>query len=72
MASKILKSTNEYQKHVACSYCYKLIYVDSKFRKSFKSYLYDAVYNFINRMMKESKYRTIIMKKHFNKKNCDN
>ena len=33
-----------------------------------KSYLCeDAVYNFINSMIKESKYFTDIMKKHFNK-----
>ena len=26
--------TNKYQKHVACSYGYKLVYVDDKFSKS--------------------------------------
>ena len=31
--------TNKYQRHVACSYGYKLLCVDDKFRKSFKSYL---------------------------------
>ena len=41
--------TNKYQKHIACSYDYKLVYVDNKFSKPFKLYLgQDAVYNFIN------------------------
>ena len=31
--------TNKYQKHVACSYIYKLICVDDNFIKLFKSYL---------------------------------
>ena len=40
--------TNKYQKHVACSYGYKLVCVDNKFSKPFKSYLdEDAVYNFL-------------------------
>ena len=60
--------TNKYQKHVACSYGYKLVCVDDKFSKPFKSYLgKDAVYNFISSMIKESKYCSDVMKKHFNK-----
>ena len=52
------------KKHVACSYGYKLVCVDDKFIKSFKSYLgEDAVYNFINSMIKESNFCTGIMKK---------
>ena len=31
-------STNKHQKHVACSYCYKLVCVDNKVSKYFKSY----------------------------------
>ena len=59
----------KYKKHVACSYGYKLVCVDDKFSKPFKSYLgEDAVYNFINSMIEESKYCTDMMKKHFNKK----
>ena len=47
--------TNKYQKHVACSYGYKLVCVDDKFSKPFKSYLdEDVVSNFINSMIKES------------------
>ena len=30
--------TNKYQKHIACSYGYKLVYVDDKFSKPFKTY----------------------------------
>ena len=46
--------TNKYQKHVACSYGYKLVFVDN-FIKPFKSYLVeDAAYNFINSMIDES------------------
>ena len=60
--------TNIYQKHVACIYGYKLICVDDKFSKPFKSYLNeDAVYNFISSMIKGSKYCSDVMKKHFNK-----
>ena len=60
--------TNKYQKHIACSYGYKLPYVDDKFSKPFRTYwVEDAVYNFINNMIEESKYCGDVMKKHFNK-----
>ena len=60
--------TNKYQKHVACRDGNKLVCVDDKFSKSFKFHLVeDAVYNYINKMIEESKYCTDIMKKHFNK-----
>ena len=49
--------TNKYQKHVACTYSYKLVCVDDKFSKSFKSYLgKDVVFNFINSKIEERKY----------------
>ena len=49
--------TNKCQKHISCSYDYKLVCVDDKFSKPFKPDLgKDAVYNFINSMIKESKY----------------
>ena len=58
--------TNIYQKHVACSYGYKLVCVDDKFSKPFKTCLgKDAVYNFINSMIEESKYCSDVMKKTF-------
>ena len=53
---------------MACSYGYKLVCVDNKFIKSFKSYLdEDAVYNFINSMSKESNFCIGIMKKKITK-----
>ena len=54
---------NKYKKHVPWSYGYKLVCVDDKFSKYFKSYLGgDAVFNFINNMIEESKYCTDNMK----------
>ena len=45
-----------------------MVCVDDKFRKPFKSYLSeDAVNNFIDFMIEESKYYTDITKKYFNK-----
>ena len=59
--------TNKYKKHVACSYGYKLVCVDDKLSKPFKSYLGEhAVYSFISSMIEESKYCSDVMKKHFN------
>ena len=65
--------TNKCQKHIACSYGYKLVCVDDKFSKPFKTYLdKDAVYiyrmYFINNMTEESKYCSEVMKNYFNKK----
>ena len=49
--------TNKYQKHVACSYGYKLVCVDDKCSKPFKLYLgEDAFYNSISTRIKESRY----------------
>ena len=60
--------TNKYQKHVACSYGYKLVCVDDKFSKPFKSYSgEDSVNNFINCTVEESKCCSDVIKKHFNK-----
>ena len=69
MESKIQESyTNKYQKHIACSCGYKLVCLDDKFSKTFKTYSRkDAVYNLINDMIKESKNCNEVMKKHFNK-----
>ena len=67
--------TSKYQKHVACSYGYKLLVcADDKFSNPFKSYLgKDAVSNFFSSMIKESKYSINVTKKHFNKYlTCDN
>ena len=60
--------TNKYQKHIACSYGYKLVCVNDKFSKLFKTYLgEDAVYNFINSIIEESEYCSEVIKKYFNK-----
>ena len=58
----------KYQKHIPGSHGYKLVCADDKISKPFKKYLgEDAVYNFINSMIKESKYCGEVTKKHFNK-----
>ena len=65
--------TDKYQNHFASSYGYVLLLacVDDKFSKPFKTYLgKDAVYNFINNMIKESKYCSEVMKKHLIKNLC--
>ena len=56
--------TSKYQKHVPCSYGYKLVCADDKFSNSFKSYLgEDAVYNFISSVIEEKKYCSDVMEK---------
>ena len=70
MGSKIIYRSyaNKHQKHVACSYGYELVCVDNKFSKPFKSYFReDAVYNFTDSMIKESKCCSEMMRKPFNK-----
>ena len=69
MESKIQESyTNKYQKHITCSYGYKLVCVIEKFSKSFKRYFGEyAVFNFISSMIEESKYCSYVMKKYFSK-----
>ena len=57
---------NKYKRDVGYSYGYKLVCVDNDFSKPFQSYLgEDAVYNLINNLIKEIKYGTDMMKKHF-------
>ena len=56
--------TNKYQKLIAYSYGYKLVCVDNKFSKFFKTYLgEDTVYNFINNMIEKSRYFSEVIKK---------
>ena len=58
------EETNRYQKLIARNYGYKLVCVDDKFSKPFKTYFEkDAVYNFINSVIEESKYCNEVMKK---------
>ena len=60
--------SNKYQKHIACSYGYKLVWFDDKFSKLLKFNLSkDTIYNFINIMTKESRYCCDVIKKHFSK-----
>ena len=55
--------TNKHQKHVACSYGYKLVCVDDKFSKPFKAYLgIDTFYNFINSMIEKCLKKSILTK----------
>ena len=55
--------TKKYQKHVDWSYSYKLVCVDNTFDKSFKSFLGETfISNFINGMIKESKYCSEVTK----------
>ena len=62
--------TNNFQKHVACSYGYKLtdndklwVCVDYEFIKTFKSYIGYDVYKFVSSMIEESKYCSYIGEK---------
>ena len=58
----------KYRKHISCSYGSKLVFVDNRFSKPFKSYLgEDAVHNLINSMIEESKCCNEVMKIHFKK-----
>ena len=58
---------NIHQKNIVRSYSYQLVCVD-KFSKPFKTYLgKDAVYNFINSMIEESKYCCELIKNIFTK-----
>ena len=57
--------TNKYQEHVACGYGYTLVCIHDKFRKLFTSYLGEHFsYNFINSILKESKYCSYVIKKN--------
>ena len=60
--------TNKYINIMLAVMDINLVCTDDKFRKPFKTYLgEDAVYNFINSLIKESKYCSGVLKKHFNK-----
>ena len=59
---------NKYQKHIACRYGYKLVCLDDKFSKLFKTYLgEDTLYNFINNFIGERKYCSEMIEQHFTK-----
>ena len=57
----------KYQNHVGSGYDYKLVCVDDQICKCFRSYLgQDVVHKFITNMVEESKYFSLVIKKHFN------
>ena len=61
--------TNKYQKNIACSYGYKLVYVDDNFSKSFKTYLgKDEKRMILIIWSKEVNIAVKSRKKHFNNK----
>ena len=54
--------TDRCQKHIACSYGYKLAYLNDQFSKPFKIYLgKDTVYNIMNNMIEKSKCCSEVM-----------
>ena len=60
--------TNQYQKHVACSYGYKLVCTGNKFSKPMKPYLSEDVFDTeLYYYHDQSKLCTDMIKKHFNK-----
>ena len=60
--------TSKYQKHIACSYGCKLVCVNDKLNKPFKTYLGEnTVYNSINSMDEEIKYCSEVIEKRLNK-----
>ena len=60
--------TKQYQDHVPCSFAYKFVCIDDRFTMRIAVYRGEnAVYEFIKAILKEYKYCTKVMKKHFNK-----
>ena len=48
-------NSKKYQDHIVCSYGYKLIYVDERYIKPFKTYIgKDVIDKFLNDMIKKS------------------
>ena len=56
--------TKKYQKHIPCSFAYKVVCVDDKFSKPVVLYRGKHA---INRFIKEYNYYKKVLKKHFNK-----
>ena len=51
------RNTKKYQDHIACSYSYKLICIDDRYSKPFRTYFgEDTIDRFLNDMIKESEY----------------
>ena len=59
--------TKKYQDHIVCSYGYKLICVDERYNKPYKTYFgEDAFDKFINYMIKARKYCSKIIETELN------
>ena len=60
--------TKKYQDHIPCSFAYKVVCIDDRFIKQIVFYRGEnAAYEFIKAIIKEYKYCTKVMNKHFNK-----
>ena len=60
--------TKKYHDHVPCSYAFKVVCIDNRFRKpTVVCRGENAAYEFIKTILKEYKYCKKVMKKHFNK-----
>ena len=58
----------KYQDHITCSFAYKVVCVDDRFTKPIVVYRGEnETYEFIKAILKEHKYCTKVMNKHFNK-----
>ena len=58
----------EYQKHIPCSFAYKVVSIDDRFSKPIVVFRgKNAAYEFIKAIFQEHKYCRKIIKKHFNK-----
>ena len=66
----ILHTLKKNQEHVNCSFAYKVVCVDDKFSKPVVLCRdKNAVYKFIDAILKEYNYGKRVMNKHFSK-NC--
>ena len=60
--------TKEYQKHIPCSFAYKVAYIDDRFSKPVDLYRgKNSVNKFIKAIPKENEYCKKMVKKHFSK-----
>ena len=64
--NKCLSYTKKYQDHVPCSFAYKFVCVDDKYSKDLALYRgKNAVFKFIEMILKEYGYCRKVMKKYF-------
>ena len=62
-----LRNTKKYQYHIGCSYGYRLIYVDDRYSKPYKTYFgKNAIDKFLNNIIKESEYCSKTVEIEFN------